>query len=576
MIQVAVEHRSTYEFDRPVRLAPHVVRLRPAPHCRTPVLAYSLKVEAPGHFINWQQDPFGNHLARLVFPDPVDRLDITVDLIADMTVVNPFDFFLDEDARTYPFAYDAALARDLGPYREVGDSGPLLDDLVAAARALPGRDGIAVIDFLVELNRSVQRAVEYTIRLEPGVQTPEETLQKAIGSCRDSAWLLVELLRRLGLAARFVSGYLVQLTADTAPLEGPAGPARDFTDLHAWAEVYAPGAGWIGLDPTSGLLAGEGHLPLACTPDPRSAAPIEGATEVADVTFTYSNAVRRVFEDPRVTLPYTDAQWVAIDALGRAVDEDLAAGDVRLTMGGEPTFVSVDDMAGDEWNTAPVGPTKYGLALDLTRRLVDRFAATVPGLAGAILHHGQGKWYPGEPLPRWNIAVFWRTDGVPLWADPSLLAHPAPPVEIEDEDDEDDDGDDEAGDKAEGRRPPPQERGDRPGDHGARDLAVAIAARLGIPADYCVPAYEDPAHELWREASLPPDLPADARSRRAVTEGLDAAKGAPAGWVVPVHHLPTGGRAVLGRGWATTRMPASGRATTQETARARRTHGGRP
>ncbi|HTC82420.1 MAG TPA: transglutaminase family protein, partial [Acidimicrobiia bacterium] len=294
MIQVAVEHRSTYEFDRPVRLAPHVVRLRPAPHCRTPVLAYSLKVEAPGHFINWQQDPFGNHLARLVFPDPVDRLDITVDLIADMTVVNPFDFFLDEDARTYPFAYDAALARDLGPYREVGDSGPLLDDLVAAARALPGRDGIAVIDFLVELNRSVQRAVEYTIRLEPGVQTPEETLQKAIGSCRDSAWLLVELLRRLGLAARFVSGYLVQLTADTAPLEGPAGPARDFTDLHAWAEVYAPGAGWIGLDPTSGLLAGEGHLPLACTPDPRSAAPIEGATEVADVTFTYSNVVGRV------------------------------------------------------------------------------------------------------------------------------------------------------------------------------------------------------------------------------------------------------------------------------------------
>ena len=430
MIQVAIEHRTSYEFERPVQLLPHVVRLRPAPHCRTPVLAYSLCVEPGGHFVNWQQDPFGNYLARFVFPDPVDLLDIRVDLVADMTVINPFDFFLDEDARTFPFAYDAALARDLAPYRLIDTSGPLLDDRVAAARARPPRDGIGVIDFLVELNRSVQQAVDYTIRLEPGVQTPEETLQKGVGSCRDSAWLLVQLLRRIGLAARFVSGYLVQLTADTAPLDGPAGPSHDFTDLHAWAEVYVPGAGWIGLDPTSGLLAGEGHIPLACTPAPASAAPIEGATEATEVTFSHSNTVRRVFEDPRVTLPYTEEQWTAIDALGRAVDGDLEAGDVRLTMGGEPTFVSVDDMAGDEWNTAPVGPNKYGLALDLTRRLVDRFVVTVPGVAGAILHHGQGKWYPGEPLPRWNIAVFWRTDGVPLWTDPALLADPAPPIEI--------------------------------------------------------------------------------------------------------------------------------------------------
>ncbi|HEV8626039.1 MAG TPA: transglutaminase family protein [Acidimicrobiia bacterium] len=558
MIKVAIEHRSTYEFDRPVQLLPHVIRLRPAPHCRTPVLAYSLTVEPGGHFTNWQQDPFGNYLARLVFPALVDRLDITVDLLADMTVINPFDFFLDEDARTYPFDYDAALARDLAPYLRIGDSGPLLDDRVAAAEALPPPDGISVNDFLVELNRTVQREVEYTIRLEPGVQTPEETLQKGVGSCRDSAWLLVALLRRLGLAARFVSGYLVQLTADTAPLDGPAGPANDFTDLHAWAEAYIPGAGWIGLDPTSGLLAGEGHLPLACTPEPSSAAPIEGATEVADVTFTYSNRVRRVFEDPRVTLPYTEAQWEAIDALGRAVDADLTAGDVRLTLGGEPTFVSVDDMAGDEWNTAAVGPTKYGLALDLTRRLVNRFAATVPGVAGSILHHGQGKWYPGEPLPRWNIAVYWRADGVPLWTDPSLLAEPAPPVVVDDEEDKDHQDEDETKPQHHPPRRDPADQADQADDHRARDLALAIAARLGIPADCCVPAYEDPAHELWIEASLPPDLPADARARREVVERLDAAKGSPAGWVVPVHHLPTGGRPGAS-GWATTRWePARG------------------
>jgi uncharacterized protein (DUF2126 family)/transglutaminase-like putative cysteine protease len=550
MIQVAVEHRTTYEFDRPVQLLPHVVRLRPAPHCRTPVLAYSLWVEPTGHFVNWQQDPFGNYLARLVFPDPVERLELVVDLVADMTVINPFDFFLNEDAQTFPFTYDAALARDLAPYRQIGDSGPLLDDRVVAARARPSSDGTNVIDFLVDLNRSIQDAVEYTIRLEPGVQTPEETLQKGIGSCRDSAWLLVQFLRRLGLAARFVSGYLVQLTADTAPLDGPAGPAADFTDLHAWAEVYVPGAGWIGLDPTSGLLAGEGHVPLACTPEPASAAPIEGATEAAEVTFTYSNVVRRVFEDPRVTLPYTEEQWAAIDALGRAVDRDFEAGDVRLTLGGEPTFVSVDDMAGDEWNTAPVGPTKYGLSLELTGRLIERFGATTPGLAGALVHHGQGKWYPGEPLPRWNITVYWRVDGEPLWTNPSLLAEPAPPVVIDDDED-DDDG--KEGEEREPQRRPPPERRDQAEDDAVRDLALAIAGRLGIPADYCVPAYEDPAHELWTETSLPPDLPADARSRRTVTERLDAAKGAPAGWVVPVHHLPTGGRPVLGRGWATTR-----------------------
>src|SRR5256714_5440263 len=453
MIQVAIEHRSTYEFDRPVGVLPHVVRLRPAPHCRTPVLAYSLTVDPQGprgsggvprkYFINWHQDPFGNHLARLVFPDRAERLDITVDLVADMTVINPFDFFLDEEARTFPFDYDPALARDLAPYRQLVASGPLLDDRVAAAGAIPPPDGIAIIDFLVELNRSVQHEVDYTIRLEAGVQTPEETLAKRIGSCRDSAWLLVALLRRLGPAARFVSGYLVQLTAHTAPLDGPAGPAQDFTDLHAWAEVYVPGAGWIGLDPTSGLLAGEGHLPLACTPDPSSAAPIEGATEAAEVAFSYSNAVRRGFEDPRVTLPYSDTQWEAIDALGRAVDADLAAGDVRLTQGGEPTFVSVDDMAADEWNTAADGPTKYGLAVDVTRRLINRFGETTPGVAGALVHHGQGKWYPGEPLPRWNIAVSWRVDGEPLWTDPALLAEPAPPVVIDDgEDDEDEDGPD--------------------------------------------------------------------------------------------------------------------------------------
>ncbi len=252
--------------------------------------------------------------------------------------------------------------------------------------------------------------------MEAGIQSCEDTLGKLNGSCRNSAWLLVQILRHLELAARFISGYLVQLTADIKALDGPSGPEQDFTDLHAWTEVYIPGAGWIGLDPTSGLLAGEGHISLACTPDPASAAPVTGGTDKCEVEFKFSNTVMRLHEDSRVTKPYTDEQWQRIDALGRQVDRQLLADDVRLTMGGEPTFVSVDDMEGAEWNIDADGPRKRKLANALTQRLRDRFAK------GAMLHYGQGKWYPGEALPCWQYGIFWRKDGAPIWRNPELLA----------------------------------------------------------------------------------------------------------------------------------------------------------
>jgi uncharacterized protein (DUF2126 family)/transglutaminase-like putative cysteine protease len=497
-IKVALEHRTTYAFARPVTVGPHVVRLRPAPHCRTPIEAYSLKVEPAGHFVNWQQDPFGNWLARLVFHEKVSTIDITVGLVADLMVINPFDFFIEEYAQRFPFAYEPDLAADLAPYLRPVEGSDAATVWRERLPTLPD-EGMETVQFLAGLNGAVHRDVAYSVRMEPGVQTPDETLRAAIGSCRDSAWLLVSLLRQYGLAARFVSGYLVQLAPDefaTQGLDGPTGPAADFTDLHAWTEVYVPGAGWIGMDPTSALFAGEGHIPLSATPHPSSAAPITGATEPGEVSFRFHNGVRRVHEDPRVTAPYSPEQWRRIDALGAAVDERLVAGDVRLTMGGEPTFVSLEDASTPEWNTDADGPEKRRLAADLAARLRERYGA------GGVVHHGQGKWYPGEPLPRWSIALQWRTDGKPLWADPALLADPW--------------SEQTAGD--------PERLGRR------------VAELLGLPDEQLLPAYEDPFAALADHVRLPAGEPPEGRDDASLdlVAKLDADVVTPTGWVLPL------------------------------------------
>src|SRR5882762_5542576 len=411
-IHVALNHVTHYRYDRPINLGPQVVRLRAAPHSRTRVLSYSMRVEPEGHFINWQQDPQSNYLARLVFPEKTTHFRIEIDLVAEMSVLNPFDFFLEPSAENFPFDYEPDLKHELAPYMV---KAPLTPTFKKYLDSIP-REKMQTTDFLVALNQRLQKDIGYLIRMEPGVQTPEETLVNASGSCRDSGWLLVQLLRHLGLAARFVSGYLIQLKSDVKALDGPSGTGVDFTDLHAWCEVYLPGAGWIGLDPTSGLLAGEGHIPLACTPEPASAAPLTGLTEQCQAEFSHAMKIDRVWEAPRVTKPYSDADWLAMEAFGDQVDAKLESGDVRLTQGGEPTFVSIDDPDGPEWNITALSPKKRSLAEKLTHRLKARFAP------GAMLHFGQGKWYPGEPLPRWALGVYWRVDGKPIWRDETLVA----------------------------------------------------------------------------------------------------------------------------------------------------------
>jgi uncharacterized protein (DUF2126 family)/transglutaminase-like putative cysteine protease len=464
-INIALSHCTTYRYDRPVSLGPHIVRLRPAPHCRTPILSYSLRVEPGRHFINWQQDPFSNYLARFLFFEPTDHLTAKVEIVAEMAVYNPFDFFLEPTAEFYPFNYEPDLAHDLAPYLKCESQGSSFEKFLAAI----DRSKRSTVDFLVGLNVRIQKEIAYLVRMKPGVQSPEETLAKASGSCRDTAWLMCQLLRSCGIAARFVSGYLIQLRSDVASRGGSAGPEDDVTDLHAWTEAYLPGAGWIGFDPTSGLLAGEGHIPLACTPEPSSAAPITGSTGKCEVRFDVEMSLQRIYESPRVGKPYSEKEWQEILSVGDRVDGKLKEGDVRLTIGGEPTFVSADDVESAEWNTEALGPAKRKLAGDLIRRLRTRFAP------GGLLHFGHGEWCRGEPLPRWVLGCYWRQDGLPVWTNFDLIAKEETDYQVT-----------------------------------ASDSALfseEVSSCLGLSKGHVIPAHEDPGYYLWKERRLAKNNP---------------------------------------------------------------------
>lgn len=497
-LKVVISHRTHYKYDKKISLSPHIIRLRPAPHSRTPIENYSLKIKPDNHFLNWQQDPFGNYLARLVFPEKTDEFCIDVEIIADLITINPFDFFVEESAKDFPFKYKKELNEELKPYLKIDERTKIVKDFVASI----DKSEKPIIDFLVEVNQKIYEHLNYTVRLEPGVQTCKTTLTKKLGSCRDFAWLFVQVLRHLGLAARFVSGYLVQLTADVESLDGPNGPEKDFTDLHAWTEVYIPGAGWIGLDSTSGLFAGEGHIPLACTPHYNSAHAIEGFSDKCETEFFFDNTVTRIFESPRVTKPYREDQWKDIYELGFKVDEDLVANDVRLTMGGEPTFVSIDDMESDQWNNAADGPHKRELANNLSRKILSS------STTGGLLHHAQGKWYPGEPLPRWQTTIFWRKDGKPVWRNPNLLANMNEEYPFTTPD--------------------------------SKKFLSTLSLILGVSDENIVPAFEDPIYYIMKEAAMPLDIDPmkvdlkDSLERKTIAEKLQQGLNSEVGYVLPL------------------------------------------
>ncbi|SHI86903.1 DUF2126 domain-containing protein [Algibacter luteus] len=498
-LKVVISHKTLYKYDRSVALSPHIFRLRPAPHSRTPIEAYSIKIKPENHFFNWQQDPFGNYLARLTFPEKTTELSVDVEIIADLKTINPFDFFVEKYAEEFPFKYTETTQKELIPYLEITDKGTLLQEFLKTIDYTPRK----TIYFLIDINRKIYEFLNYNIRMDPGVQSCEETLERKNGSCRDYAWLFVQVMRHLGLGARFVSGYLVQLSADEKSLDGPSGPEADFTDLHAWAEVYIPGAGWIGLDATSGLLAGEGHIPLACTPSFESAAAVSGMTDICETEFFYENSVKRIFESPRVTKPYTEEQWNAIYNLGFKVEEQLEKGDVRLTMGGEPTFVSIDDMESPEWNTDADGPHKRELAKDLSAKLYDEFGK------GGVLHQAQGKWYPGEPLPRWSIEICWRKDGKPIWNTKNLLSLFADDYTLP--------------------------------KNADKKFLKTLTTYLGVSDKFIKPTYEDSFYFLWEEGKMPIDIDPTKDNgnllvKDKLKEILKEGTSKPVGYVLPLNN----------------------------------------
>ena len=489
--RVSITHRIEDRFERAVRVPTQWLRLRPAPQTQAHVSAYSLVVHAEPFFLNWLRDPFENHLARLDLPEPITSLGFELEMIATLEPVNPFDFLMEPYAAEQPFDYPEQLHKELEPYLFVPpELGPRTRAFLDAVKA--ERKPSATVECLDALNQRVNTACKWQPTDAPGVSDLEQGLTRGVATSWDLAWLLTLSLRQLGLAARMVGGYRIYLAEDA--------DTQDFVGLHAWSEVYIPGSGWIGLDPTMGLFTSETYIPLAAAPDPKRVLPGVGLRS-AGAKHTETLQIRRL--TPRAdSWPYTDTQWSDIQALGYLVEQDLAAQALSVKLGASLSFVSGVHANEPEWNISALGPTKWHAAEGLLDRLQQRLAP------GGVPQLGQGQWFAGDQLPRWQLSCYFRADGRPAWKNPQRLGW------------------------------------GKDSDYGlsqARDLAAFVARALGIASVHVLPAHEDALHDLARNGStgLQREQPSaaelrDPDQRRALADRLSRSERQPTGYVLPL------------------------------------------
>lgn len=268
-----IHHHTIYRYDTSVTFSPHYLRLKPQESDVCDTLSYTLDVSPPCS-VYWSEDIIGNHVAKCIFSTPSDILDIRTVLEVSLGEKNPFAFIVDEYAENYPFAYRPYEQNGLQYYLQVQEQGELFTQWVARFSPL----SMYVVSMLREVANAIAMEIRYEKRHEPGYLPAEQTLAEKQGSCRDTAWLLMQTLRALGLASRFVSGYLLQPEDDVPDVD---------IEYHAWVECYIPGAGWVGIDATSGLFTAEHHIALASDAFPENTAAVIGTTSPAISVLDY-------------------------------------------------------------------------------------------------------------------------------------------------------------------------------------------------------------------------------------------------------------------------------------------------
>jgi len=483
-IRIALRHRIEQHFSRPVRLSTHWLRLRPAPVTQRAVTAYSLKIDADPHFINWVRDPFENFLARLDLPEAVPRLGLDLELIADLEPQNPFDFLVEPYAANYPFAYDDQLRRELTPYLVQPTPGPRLAAWLAGLEVETGY----MVRFLSLLTQQLSTALAIMPAGRPGPVDLETVFARGAGSCWEIAWLATQTLRALGLAARFVSGYRVRLDTLSS------------ATLHAWTEVYLPGAGWVGLDPAAGLFVDENYLPLAAAPDPLRALPLVGYREACDERQSEQIEVRELAAEER-PWPLTPTEQRDLLAVGHAVDTDLRAAGLQLTVQQDLGLVAAGELGDPGWTVSALGSDMRCAAERLLLCLRDQLAP------GGVVQLCQGERFAGEPFPRWRLGCWARADRVPVCRDPARIGW----------------REDAAGlSQAQAER-----------------FGWRLAQALGLANEWLVPAYEDGLYRRWQApggvAEQPdPALLRDPLQRRALADRLSREAALLRGYVLPL------------------------------------------